>query len=140
LSIALSEEAATSRTDMVENDKGAILSIIAGLTPFSDFNQSPRNMYECQMCKHTMGIPCLNYRYRNENKLYLLQTPQVLIFGNVKVIAHLKRQAPVCRSQTHKDYGLDRYSYGTNAIVAVISYTGYDMEGNFALFASEQMS
>lgn len=26
-----------------------ILSIVANLTPFSDFNQSPRNMYQCQV-------------------------------------------------------------------------------------------
>ena len=28
----------------------AILSEMACLTPFSDFNQSPRNMYQCQVC------------------------------------------------------------------------------------------
>jgi DNA-directed RNA polymerase I subunit RPA2 len=26
-----------------------ILSVVASLTPFSDFNQSPRNMYQCQV-------------------------------------------------------------------------------------------
>ena len=28
----------------------AMLSEMACLTPFSDFNQSPRNMYQCQVC------------------------------------------------------------------------------------------
>ena len=28
-----------------------MLSVIASLTPFSDFNQSPRNMYQCQVKK-----------------------------------------------------------------------------------------
>lgn len=28
----------------------AMLSFVAQLTPFSDFNQSPRNMYQCQVC------------------------------------------------------------------------------------------
>lgn len=28
-----------------------MFSILASLTPFSDFNQSPRNMYQCQMAK-----------------------------------------------------------------------------------------
>ena len=28
----------------------AILSEMACLTPFSDYNQSPRNMYQCQVC------------------------------------------------------------------------------------------
>ena len=26
-----------------------MLSVVACLTPFSDFNQSPRNMYQCQV-------------------------------------------------------------------------------------------
>jgi DNA-directed RNA polymerase I subunit RPA2 len=34
-----------------------MLSDIANFTPFSDFNQSPRNMYQCQMGKQTMGTP-----------------------------------------------------------------------------------
>ena len=34
-----------------------MLSVVASLTPFSDYNQSPRNMYQCQMGKQTMGTP-----------------------------------------------------------------------------------
>lgn len=34
-----------------------MLSVVASLTPYSDFNQSPRNMYQCQMAKQTMGTP-----------------------------------------------------------------------------------
>lgn len=29
----------------------SILSVVANLIPFSDHNQSPRNMYQCQMGK-----------------------------------------------------------------------------------------
>lgn len=32
-----------------------MLSVVASLTPFSDYNQSPRNMYQCQMGKQTLG-------------------------------------------------------------------------------------
>ena len=35
----------------------AMLSVVASLTPYSDYNQSPRNMYQCQMGKQTMGKP-----------------------------------------------------------------------------------
>lgn len=27
-----------------------ILSVVGNLTPWSDHNQSPRNMYQCQVC------------------------------------------------------------------------------------------
>ncbi|MEW5309998.1 MAG: hypothetical protein WDW38_001834 [Sanguina aurantia] len=40
-----------------ETHAGAILSVVASMTPYSDFNQSPRNMYQCQMAKQTMGTP-----------------------------------------------------------------------------------
>ena len=40
-----------------ETGTAAMLSVVASLTPFCDFNQSPRNMYQCQMGKQTMGTP-----------------------------------------------------------------------------------
>ncbi|KTW26472.1 hypothetical protein T552_02953 [Pneumocystis carinii B80] len=89
-----------------------IFSILASLTPFSDYNQSPRNMYQCQMAKQTMGTPASSLRYRTDDRLYLLQTGQT----------------PIVRSKTYDIYGLDNFPNGTNAVVAVISYTGYDME------------
>ena len=97
-----------------------ILSIVANQTPFSDFNQSPRNMYQCQMSKQAMGTPATSLRYRTDNKTYLLQTGQT----------------PVVRPPLNNIYGLDNYPNGTNAIVAVISYTGYDMDDAMILSKS----
>lgn len=96
----------------VEYSPTNILSILANMTPFSDFNQSPRNMYQCQMGKQTMGTPNTNLQYRADNKVYQLQTGQ----------------SPVVRAGLYDDYGLDEFPNGTNAVVAVISYTGYDMD------------
>lgn len=89
-----------------------MLSVLANLTPFSDYNQSPRNMYQCQMGKQTMGTPSTNLPHRTDNKLYRIQTPQT----------------PIVRPALHDTYGFDSFPNGTNAVVAVISYTGYDME------------
>ncbi|MCJ1328082.1 DNA-directed RNA polymerase I subunit RPA2 [Thelotrema lepadinum] len=96
----------------VEIDIRNILSIFANQTPFSDHNQSPRNMYQCQMCKQSMGTPGAATRYRTDNKSYRLQTGQT----------------PIARSPLYNQYGLDNYPNGMNAVVAVISYTGYDMD------------
>jgi DNA-directed RNA polymerase I subunit RPA2 len=68
-----------------------VLSVIANLTPFSDFNQSPRNMYQvsalwlvkeargssdgclgrgqCQMGKQSMGTPSTALSRRTDNKM-----------------------------------------------------------------------
>uniref|UniRef100_A0A3Q3GCL8 DNA-directed RNA polymerase subunit beta n=1 Tax=Kryptolebias marmoratus TaxID=37003 RepID=A0A3Q3GCL8_KRYMA len=90
----------------------SMLSVVANFIPYSDHNQSPRNMYQCQMGKQTMGFPLHSFTDRSDNKLYRLQTPQ----------------SPLVRPYMYDHYSLDNYPSGTNAIVAVISYTGYDME------------
>lgn len=96
----------------VEFSPTNILSILANLTPFSDFNQSPRNMYQCQMGKQTMGTPGVALVHRSDNKLYRLQTGQT----------------PIVKAALYDDYGMDNFPNGMNAVVAVISYTGYDMD------------
>lgn len=62
------------------------------------------------MGKQTMGTPVQSLPYRMDHKMYRLQTPQ----------------APVVRTSTYDLYGIDDYPLGTNAIVAVISYTVSD--------------
>ncbi|KAK3341573.1 hypothetical protein B0T25DRAFT_626185 [Lasiosphaeria hispida] len=96
----------------VENDPTDILSILANMTPFSNYNQSPRNMYQCQMGKQTMGTPGTALMNRTDNKMYRIQTGQ----------------SPIVRSPLHNTYAFDNFPNGTNAVVAVISYTGYDMD------------
>ncbi|KAK5684341.1 DNA-directed RNA polymerase I subunit RPA2 [Elasticomyces elasticus] len=113
MSIACTEpEIASGDSTHVEYDPTNILSIVANQTPYSDFNQSPRNMYQCQMGKQTMGTPGTALKYRTDNKSYRLQTGQT----------------PVVRPPLYNEYGLDNFPNGTNAVVAVISYTGYDMD------------
>ncbi|KAJ8953550.1 hypothetical protein NQ318_002970 [Aromia moschata] len=96
----------------MELSKTSFLSSLAQLIPMPDCNQSPRNMYQCQMGKQTMGTPCHNWDLQSETKLYRLQTPGT----------------PLFRPVHHDNVSLDDFAMGTNAIVAVISYTGYDME------------
>lgn len=113
MSIAcVDNEVVSGDSTHVEFDPTNILSILANMTPFSDFNQSPRNMYQCQMGKQTMGTPGAAIRYRTDNKMYRLQTGQT----------------PIVRAPLHNAYGFDNFPNGTNAVVAVISYTGYDMD------------
>ncbi|KXS19140.1 beta and beta-prime subunits of DNA dependent RNA-polymerase [Gonapodya prolifera JEL478] len=99
-------------TTHIDYNPTDMLSVVANLTPFSDFNQSPRNMYQCQMGKQTMGTPVLNFGYRTDNKLYRLYTGQ----------------SPIVRPKLYDKYDIDSYPNGINAVVAVIAYTGYDME------------
>lgn len=47
-----------------------VLSLLASFIPYPEHNQSPRNMYQCQMMKQTMGIPCHDLEYRSDSVLY----------------------------------------------------------------------
>lgn len=89
-----------------------MLSVVASLTPWSDHNQSPRNMYQCQMGKQTMAFSSQAINCRADQKLYHLQTPQT----------------PIVRTSAYVKYSMDEFPTGTNAIVAVLAYSGYDME------------
>ena len=59
-----------------------------------------------------MGTPIHSWPRRADNKLFRLQTPQ----------------APLVQSDAQAAFGFDEYPNGANAVVAVIAYTGYDME------------
>ena len=82
------------------------------MTPFSDMNQSARNMYQCQMLKQTMGTAAQALQHRADTKMYRMQTGQ----------------SPLDRCYHYDHYGFDEYPTGVNSVVAVISYTGEDME------------
>ncbi|XP_075213052.1 RNA polymerase I subunit Rpl135 isoform X2 [Lycorma delicatula] len=106
------EEAYDGITTHQELSKDSFLSNLASLIPMPDYNQSPRNMYQCQMGKQSMGTPCHTWHVQAETKLYRLQTPA----------------SPLFRPVHYDKLEMDNYAMGVNAIVAVVSYTGYDME------------
>lgn len=64
------------------------------------------------MLKQTMGTPYHNHPYRADNKTFKIMTPQ----------------KPMVRTETYSSNQCDLHPAGTNAVVAVITYTGYDME------------
>lgn len=108
LNICITKESAYSGvTTHMELSKTAFMSNLANLIPMPDCNQSPRNMYQCQMGKQSMGTPCHNWQLQGETKLYRLQTPGT----------------PLFRPVHYDNIELDDFPMGINAIVAVISYT-----------------
>lgn len=52
------------------------------------------------------------YNHRTDTKLYRLHTPQ----------------RPMARTKAYDELCMDEYPQGTNMVVAVCAYTGYDME------------
>eukprot|EP01103_Thecamoeba_quadrilineata_P015286 TRINITY_DN4781_c0_g1_i2.p1 TRINITY_DN4781_c0_g1~~TRINITY_DN4781_c0_g1_i2.p1 ORF type:complete len:1030 (+),score=187.45 TRINITY_DN4781_c0_g1_i2:218-3091(+) len=112
LGVACRPEDVRESTSHIELRAENILDFLACMTPFSDFNQSPRNMYQCQMAKQTLGTANFSLKMRTDNTAYQITTPQ----------------KPLVRTEKQIEYEINEKPQGTNAVVAVISYTGYDME------------
>jgi len=111
--IALDEEGirAADATHL-EIDPLTILGIVVGLVPYPHHNQSPRNTYQCAMGKQAIGTIAMNQWNRFETLLYLMIYPM----------------KPLVQSRTLELVNFDAVPAGQNAIVAVCSYSGYDIE------------
>jgi len=109
---ALTEKEITQRSTHLEIEPFTLLGVCAGLIPFPHNNQSPRNTYQCAMGKQAMGTISLNQRVRIDTLLYCLSYPQ----------------RPVVSSKTIELIHFDEIPAGINSIVAVMSYSGFDIE------------
>ncbi|GAB2295727.1 DNA-directed RNA polymerase III subunit 2 [Dionaea muscipula] len=110
--IALYDGDTDKDTTHIEIEPFTILGVIAGLIPFPHHNQSPRNTYQCAMGKQAMGNIAYNQLNRADTLLYLLVYPQ----------------RPLLTTRTIELVGYDKLGAGQNATVAVMSYSGYDIE------------
>ncbi|GAV62441.1 RNA_pol_Rpb2_6 domain-containing protein/RNA_pol_Rpb2_2 domain-containing protein/RNA_pol_Rpb2_1 domain-containing protein/RNA_pol_Rpb2_3 domain-containing protein/RNA_pol_Rpb2_4 domain-containing protein/RNA_pol_Rpb2_5 domain-containing protein, partial [Cephalotus follicularis] len=110
--IALYENEAMPDTTHIEIEPFTILGVCAGLIPYPHHNQSPRNTYQCAMGKQAMGNIAHNQLNRMDSLLYLLVYPQ----------------KPLLKTRTIELVRYDDLGAGQNAIVAVMSYSGYDIE------------
>lgn len=110
--IACYESEITEDTTHLEIEPFTILGAVAGLIPYPHHNQSPRNTYQCAMGKQAIGAIAYNQLNRIDTLLYLMTYPQ----------------QPMVKTKTIELVGYDRLPAGQNATVAVMSYSGYDIE------------
>ena len=96
----------------LEIDPLTILGVVAGLVPFPHHNQSPRNTYQCAMGKQAMGTVSMNQYARMDGLIYTLVYPQ----------------KPLVKTRTLDLVHFDNIPGGQNACIAVMSYSGYDIE------------
>uniref|UniRef100_A0A914YXF3 DNA-directed RNA polymerase subunit beta n=1 Tax=Panagrolaimus superbus TaxID=310955 RepID=A0A914YXF3_9BILA len=94
-----------------------ILGVCANIIPYMNHNQSPRNTYQCAMGKQAMGASAINLPVRADTLLYLLVYPQ----------------RPLCTTRAIKICHYEDLPAGQNATVAVMSFSGYDIEDALVL-------
>ncbi|KAK9870478.1 hypothetical protein WA026_008036 [Henosepilachna vigintioctopunctata] len=110
--IACYERDVTEQTTHLEIAPFTLLGVCAGLIPYPHHNQSPRNTYQCAMGKQAMGTIGYNQKNRMDTLLYNLVYPQ----------------CPMVKTKTIELTNFDKLPAGQNATVAVMSYSGYDIE------------
>jgi len=115
--VALTESGIGKGTTHVEVDPMTILGVVTGLIPYPHHNQSPRNTYQCAMGKQAMGTIARNQFERIDTVLFLLVHPM----------------KPLVRTRVIDMIRFDDLPAGQNAIVAVMSYSGYDLEDALVL-------
>ncbi|KRX46053.1 DNA-directed RNA polymerase III subunit RPC2 [Trichinella murrelli] len=110
--IAVYDSEITEKTTHLEIEPFTLFGVCAGLIPYPNHNQSPRNTYQCAMGKQAMGIIAYNQSIRMDSLLYGLVYPQ----------------RPLVKTKTIELINFECLPAGQNAIVAVMSYSGYDIE------------
>ena len=115
--IALAESEINASTTHLEIEPFTILGAVAGLIPYPHHNQSPRNTYQCAMGKQAIGAIANNQFLRIDTLLYLMVYPQ----------------QPMVKTRTIELVKYDKLPAGQNATVAVMSYSGYDIEDALVL-------
>ncbi|XP_065164885.1 LOW QUALITY PROTEIN: DNA-directed RNA polymerase III subunit RPC2-like [Atheta coriaria] len=110
--IACYESDIDPQTTHLEIATFTLLGVCAGLVPYPHHNQSPRNTYQCAMGKQAMGTIGYNQKNRMDTLLYNLVYPQ----------------APMVKTKTIELTNFDKLPAGQNATIAVMSYSGYDIE------------
>ena len=115
--IAMYENDLNDDITHLEIEPFTILGAVAGLIPYPHHNQSPRNTYQCAMGKQAIGAIAHNQFLRIDTLLYLMVYPQ----------------KPMVKTRAIELIKYDKLPAGQNAIVAVMSYSGYDIEDALVL-------
>ncbi|MEE9573396.1 MAG: hypothetical protein V3W20_10140, partial [Candidatus Neomarinimicrobiota bacterium] len=90
----------------------AILSVMANQVIFPSNNQFPRDLFSCGQSKQAASVFHTNYQNRMDKTSYFLN------YG----------QTPLVKSRYLDYVTREQHPYGINAIVAVMCYTGYNVE------------
>lgn len=98
--------------EYIEQSGSNLISFTSNTIPFFEYNCSPRNLFQCGLSKQSSGTQLQALAWRKEAKLFRTYVPQ----------RYISRTLPM------DFYNVDDVNLGVNAVVAILSYTGYDMD------------
>jgi len=118
--IALRPEDLTKKHTHLELDPSVILGISASFIPYSEFNRGDRVNYGAKMVGQSIGIFSTNFLNRVDTKSNIMVYPQ----------------KPLVETNIHRVISYDRHPNGSNVIIAVGCFDGYNMEDAIVINAS----
>ena len=89
-----------------------IISVVNGMIPFANFNQSPRNQLSCSQSKQGVGMYATNFFNRYDN------AANITCYG----------EAPLVRTLAYDMLGAGQMPYGTNLIMGIMAFNGYNQD------------
>jgi DNA-directed RNA polymerase II subunit RPB2 len=96
----------------MEIDSSLILGVMGNLVIYPENNPLPRNSFSCGQSKQAVSVYHSNYQMRIDKMGVILNYGQV----------------PLIKSRYLDYINREEQPYGVNAIVAIMSYTGYNVE------------
>ena len=96
----------------LEIDPSLILGVLGNLIIFPENNPYPRDAFSCGQSKQAVSVYHSNYQMRLDKMGVILNSGQI----------------PLIKSRYLEYVNHEEQPYGVNAIVAIMSYTGYNVE------------
>ena len=96
----------------LEIDPSLILGVMGNLIIYPEHNPLPRNSFSCGQSKQAVSVYHSNYQMRIDKMGVILNYGQI----------------PLVKSRYLEYINNEEQPYGVNAIVAIMSYTGYNVE------------
>ncbi|MBI5872361.1 DNA-directed RNA polymerase subunit B [archaeon] len=118
--IALEEKVLKEEHTHLELDPSTILGLSASFIPYPEFNRGDRVNYGAKMVGQSIGVFSTNFLSRVDTK------------SNIMVYPH----KPLVQTHMHKVIDYDRHPNGSNVVIAVASFEGYNMEDAIIINAS----
>jgi DNA-directed RNA polymerase II subunit RPB2 len=112
LYIALKEDGITPQHTHMEIHPSLTFGMMCNLIPFPQNNPATRNSFSCGQSKQAVSLYHTNYQVRMDKSAVVLNNPQI----------------PLVKSRYTEYINGEENCYGMNAIVAIMCYTGYNME------------